>query len=74
MPTDPKDTHDALAPGEHPEITGKGKGYHVTKWKSFPMYQCDTCHFNTLDEQIMIDHVENAKENNDRIAAELARG
>jgi hypothetical protein len=46
---------------------GKGKGYHEEKWKGMPMYQCDSCHFNSMNEAIIQDHVENAAENNARL-------
>lgn len=46
---------------------GDGIGYEVKRWKGLPLYQCGTCHFNTMVEQKIVDHVENAAENNERL-------
>jgi hypothetical protein len=53
--------------GQTAHEPGRGDGYHTSKWKSFPMYVCDTCEFSTLSKTKIVDHVENAAENNERL-------
>lgn len=51
----------------HPKPKGSPKGYSLREWKGMPLYQCDSCHFNSMQLSIIEDHVENALENNRRL-------
>lgn len=65
---------DLIPTGESPSghtahPPGRGKGYRTEKkWKGiYPVYECNTCNFSTLNEKVIVDHVENAAENNERL-------
>lgn len=71
MPTrEPQPSNDLMSPSGHTaHEPARGDGYSTRQWKSYPMYVCDTCEFSTLSREKIVDHVENAAENNERLAA-----
>lgn len=64
----PATSNDQDSPSGHTaHAPGRGDGYSTKQWKSYPMYVCDTCEFSTLSKEKIVDHVENAAENNERL-------
>lgn len=47
-----------------PSADDEARGYTEKVWKGVPLYQCLSCHWNTTDQAKIVDHVENALENN----------
>ena len=71
MPT-PEDepiSADIDSPSGHvAHAPARGKGYTDTgRWKGYVLYECLTCHFNSLNKTVITDHVERAAENNARL-------
>lgn len=72
--------HDVVVPVEYAAqpapvaaevgVSPEGDGFHLTdrKWGGlFPLYECDTCDYTSVDRAQIVDHVEMAAERNEEL-------
>ncbi len=58
MPRKKKEQLPKEPPAGGSNVAGEDPGYTTGLWSNHPHYQCNSCHFNTLNRELIEEHVE----------------